>query len=184
MAINFLYRYRYAIPAGTTFHSLQVKKITSMVPYKVSILYHSEQWSTKYSISGIVQIQTDLQYIKEDISSVERHRMELYRAKERYSMKLRMLMDDPPLLSARPYTQSSDKHSSIFFSNNSLASLAGSCSGGVLQNRKTDAKGQVVGAYQGLQRRDAITEFEPAGPGPVQSGAVMARKRRVQQQVR
>ncbi|XP_078157539.1 transducin/WD40 repeat-like superfamily protein isoform X2 [Carex rostrata] len=136
----------------------------------------------KQKMNELNEIQTDLQYIKEDISSVERHKMELYRAKERYSMKLRMLMDDPPLLSARPYTQSSDKHSSIFFSNNSLASLAGSCTAGVLQNRKTDAKGQVVGAYQGLQRRDAITEFEPAGPGPVQSGAVMARKRRVQQQ--
>ena len=40
------------------------------------------------------QIQTDLQYIKEDISAVERHRLELYRTKERYSMKLRMLLDD------------------------------------------------------------------------------------------
>jgi E3 ubiquitin-protein ligase RFWD2 len=110
--------------------------------------------------------------------------MELYRAKERYSMKLRMLMDDTPSLSNRPWTHSSDKHSGIFLSNNSLASLAGSCSGGVMQNRKADAKGQLSSAHQGFQRRDGFTGLEPAGPAPVQSGAVVARKRRVQQQVR
>ncbi|KAJ4764938.1 E3 ubiquitin-protein ligase COP1 [Rhynchospora pubera] len=136
----------------------------------------------KQKMDELNEIQTDLQYIKEDISSVERHRMELYRAKERYSMKLRMLMDDSPSLSARPWTHSSDKHSGIFLPNNSLASLAGSCSGGVVQNRKADAKVQVVSAHQGLQRRDVFTGSDPAGPAPVQSGAAMARKRRVQQQ--
>jgi hypothetical protein len=97
-------------------------------------------------------------------------------------MKLRMLMDDPPL-SNRPWTHSSDKHSGIFLSNNSLASLAGSCSGGVMQNRKVDAE-ELISAHQGLQRRDGFTGLEPAGPAPVQSGAVVARKRRIQQQVK
>jgi E3 ubiquitin-protein ligase RFWD2 len=42
-----------------------------------------------------LQIQTDLQYIKEDINAVERQRIELCRAKDRCSLKLRMFADDP-----------------------------------------------------------------------------------------
>ncbi|KAM0021282.1 putative E3 ubiquitin-protein ligase COP1 [Helianthus debilis subsp. tardiflorus] len=40
------------------------------------------------------EIHNDLQYIKEDIKAVERHRIELYRARERCSIKLRMISDD------------------------------------------------------------------------------------------
>lgn len=39
----------------------------------------------------LLQIQKDLGYIKEDINAVERHRIELHRARERCSVKLRML---------------------------------------------------------------------------------------------
>lgn len=43
---------------------------------------------------SLLQIQNDLQYIKEDINAVERHRIELHRARERCSVKLRMIADD------------------------------------------------------------------------------------------
>ncbi|MFS7934903.1 putative E3 ubiquitin-protein ligase COP1 [Helianthus anomalus] len=39
-------------------------------------------------------IQNDLPYIKEDINAVERHIIELHRARERYFVKLRMIGDD------------------------------------------------------------------------------------------
>ncbi|GMP73305.1 hypothetical protein CsSME_00031095 [Camellia sinensis var. sinensis] len=56
----------------------------------------------KQKLEELNEIQTDLQYIKEDINAVERHRIDLYRAKERYSVKLRMLLDDPSATKAWP----------------------------------------------------------------------------------
>ncbi|KAG6778454.1 hypothetical protein POTOM_014788 [Populus tomentosa] len=49
----------------------------------------------KQKLDELNEIQTDLQYIKEDINAVERQRIELCRAKERCSLKLRMFADDP-----------------------------------------------------------------------------------------
>ncbi|KAL6650377.1 hypothetical protein ACP70R_009302 [Stipagrostis hirtigluma subsp. patula] len=37
----------------------------------------------KQKLEELNEIQTDLQYIKEDISAVERHRLELYRTKRK-----------------------------------------------------------------------------------------------------
>jgi hypothetical protein len=87
---------------------------------------------------------------------VERHRVELYRTKERYNMKLRMLLDDPaaPLSASGP---------------------------GSLQNKKLDLKAQV--SHQGSQRRDGPTGSDPPN-ATIQSSNVIARKRRVQAQVR
>lgn len=122
------------------------------------------------------QIQTDLQYIKEDISAVERHRLELYRTKERYSMKLRMLLDDPA--AQKMWPSPIEKASSLFLPN-PRTPLSASCPGN-LQNKKLDLKGQV--SHQGFQRRDALTCSDPPN-SPIQSGNVIARKRRVQAQV-
>ena len=122
------------------------------------------------------QIQTDLQYIKEDIGAVERHRLELYRTKERYSMKLRMLLDDPAAQKLWP--SPIDKASSLFLPN-SRTPLSASCPGS-LQNKKLDLKAQV--SHQGFQRRDALTCSELPN-STIQSGNVIARKRRVQAQV-
>lgn len=44
------------------------------------------------------ELQADLQFIKEDVSSVEKQRQELLRARERYSVKLRMLLQGSPNL--------------------------------------------------------------------------------------
>lgn len=122
------------------------------------------------------QIQTDLQYIKEDISAVERHRLELYRTKERYSMKLRMLLDEPA--ASKMWPSPMDKPSGLF-PPNSRGPLSTSNPGG-LQNKKLDLKGQI--SHQGFQRRDVLTCSDPPS-APIQSGNVIARKRRVQAQV-
>ncbi|CAH1425798.1 unnamed protein product [Lactuca virosa] len=42
----------------------------------------------KKKIDELSEVQNDVKYIKEDISLVERHRMELYRARDRYSVKM------------------------------------------------------------------------------------------------
>ncbi|KAI7740994.1 hypothetical protein M8C21_016560 [Ambrosia artemisiifolia] len=48
----------------------------------------------RQKLEELNEIQNDLQYIKEDINAVERHRIELHRARERCSVKLRMVGDD------------------------------------------------------------------------------------------
>jgi len=129
----------------------------------------------KQKLEELNEIQTDLQYIKEDIGAVERHRLELYRTKERYSMKLRMLLDDPAAQKLWP--SPIDKASSLFLPN-SRTPLSASCPGS-LQNKKLDLKAQV--SHQGFQRRDALTCSELPN-STIQSGNVIARKRRVQAQ--
>ncbi|XP_072952976.1 E3 ubiquitin-protein ligase COP1-like [Typha angustifolia] len=129
----------------------------------------------KQKVEELNQIQTDLQYIKEDITAVERRRMELSRSKERYSMKLRMLLDDP--VASKLWSSTAEKRSNVFLSN-SRSSLAGTCSGN-LQGKNSDVKAQI--SNQGFQRKDCISGLEPTS-SLVQSGAVMSRKRRVHAQ--
>ncbi|KAL5669353.1 hypothetical protein ACJX0J_021574, partial [Zea mays] len=129
----------------------------------------------KQKLEELNEIQSDLQYIKEDISAVERHRVELYRTKERYSMKLRMLLDEP---TAQKMWPSPMDKASCRFPPNSRTPLGGSCPG-TLQNKKLDPKAQV--SHQGFQRRDALTSSDPPNSS-IQSGNVIARKRRVQAQ--
>lgn len=45
-------------------------------------------------LMSLLQIQNDLQYIKDDVNAVERHRIELHRARERCLVKPRMISDD------------------------------------------------------------------------------------------
>ncbi|KAH8493424.1 hypothetical protein H0E87_020241 [Populus deltoides] len=50
---------------------------------------------SKQKLDDLNEIQTDLQYIEEDINSVEKKRIELSRANDRFSLKLGMFADDP-----------------------------------------------------------------------------------------
>ncbi|XP_037452314.1 E3 ubiquitin-protein ligase COP1-like [Triticum dicoccoides] len=129
----------------------------------------------KQKLEELNEIQTDLQYIKDDISSVERHRLDLYRTKERYSMRLRMLLDEPA--ASKMWPSPMDKPSSPFVPN-SRAPPSTSSPGG-LNNRRFDLRAPA--SHQGHQRRDALASSDPPNP-PLQSGNVIARKRRVQAQ--
>ncbi|XP_010252572.1 PREDICTED: E3 ubiquitin-protein ligase COP1 [Nelumbo nucifera] len=125
----------------------------------------------KQKLEELNEIQNDLQYIKEDINAVERHRIELYRARERYSVKLRMLHDDPMAIKAWP--SSMDKHSPGLLS--SARSAQGGTSSGNFQN-KNDLKAQL--SSQALQRKDAFSGSDPQNVA-TQSGLAIARKKRV-----
>ncbi|KAL9384156.1 hypothetical protein Peur_024479 [Populus x canadensis] len=50
---------------------------------------------SKQKLDDLNEIQTDLQYIEEDINSVEKKRIELSRENDRFSLKLGMFADDP-----------------------------------------------------------------------------------------
>lgn len=111
-----------------------------------------------------LQVQTDLQFIKEDISAVERHRLDLYRARDRYSLKLRMLGDDSSARKSR---------------SSSIDNIHGGMSTANFQTRKVDGRGQVSSA--GLHRKDGVSGSDQQNVN--QSGLAVVRKKRVHAQV-
>lgn len=118
-------------------------------------------------------MQTDLQYIKEDINAVERHRIDLYRVRDRYSVKLRMLGDDPSTRNAWPH----EKNQSGFNSNS--LSIRGGIFLGNYQNKKVEGKAQ--GSSHGLPKKDALSGSDSQSLN--QSTVSMARKKRIHAQV-
>lgn len=119
-------------------------------------------------------MQTDLQYIKEDINAVERHRIDLYRARDRYSVKLRMLGDDPNTRNASWPLE--NNHSG--FNSNSLSIRGGNPSGN-FQNKKVE--GKVQGSSHGMSKKDAQSGSNSQSLN--QSTVLMARKKRIHAQV-
>ncbi|KAE8686371.1 E3 ubiquitin-protein ligase COP1 [Hibiscus syriacus] len=123
----------------------------------------------KQKLEDLKEIQTDLQYIKEDISAVQKRRTELYRAKERCSVKLRMLVDDS--FTAKALPSLIDKHKN---GNTSGARRTGSA----ISQNKFDAKAQV--SSLGFRSNNAYGESDSAYD--INSGLAVARKRRVHAQ--
>ncbi|KAI3916769.1 hypothetical protein MKW98_026240 [Papaver atlanticum] len=128
----------------------------------------------KQKVEELTELQTDIQYIKEDINLVERQRMDLYRTRERYSVKMRMHMDDHAAAKARPL--SIDKQSSGLIS--SGRTTQSGLGFGSLVNRKADPKPQE--SSQGYQKKEAMGGSDP--PSVSHSGLAMARKRRIHAQ--
>ncbi|GMH12577.1 hypothetical protein Nepgr_014418 [Nepenthes gracilis] len=126
----------------------------------------------KQKVDELNEIQADLQYIKEDISAVERHRMDSVCARDRYTAKLRMLGDD----STAKYWPSSVDKSSGGLSLGSHSSL-GSLAAGSFQN-KVDGKSQR--SSHGPQRKDALSGFDSQHIS--QSGLAVMRKKKIHAQ--
>ncbi|THU69712.1 hypothetical protein C4D60_Mb08t17270 [Musa balbisiana] len=124
-----------------------------------------------------INVQTDMQFIKEDINAVEKHRAELYRVRERYSVKLCMLFDDP--IPTKLWSPTADQHNSILVSNsrNSRSSLVRTGSDN-LQISSNDVTAQLN--HQEHQRKDVFSGSETSSL--IQSGRVIARKRKIQAQ--
>ncbi|XP_023640041.1 E3 ubiquitin-protein ligase COP1 [Capsella rubella] len=126
----------------------------------------------KQKVDELNEVQTDLQYIKEDINAVERHRIDLYRARDRYSVKLRMLGDDPSTRNAWPHEKN---HSGL--NSNSLSIRGGNLVGNY-QNKKAEGKAQ--GSSHGLPKKDALSGSDSQSLN--QSTVSMARKKRIHAQ--
>lgn len=101
--------------------------------------------------------------------------MELYRARDRYSVKLHMLGDDSSARKSR--SSSIDKNSSDLISSSLTA--RGAMTTRNLQNKKADGKSQVTS--HGLPRKDALSGSESQHINP--SILSVARKKRVHAQV-
>lgn len=123
-----------------------------------------------------MQIQLDLQYIKEDIHAVEKRRIELYRRRGRYSAKLRMRGDDPSSKSAWPSVI--DKNSYATASTPALTPDQYRLISGDMQNKKADARSS---ASHLPLRKDSYGGSDTQNL--TQSGLAVARKRRVHAQV-
>ncbi|KAL1805870.1 hypothetical protein ACET3Z_028938 [Daucus carota] len=120
-------------------------------------------------------IQAELRYIKEDIGVVERQRIDLYRARERYAVKPKMLTEDASTKTAWPSLV--DKRSSGIMSSPNVQGQSRMASGS-LQDRRADAL--ALRSSQIFQRKDACSGSD--SPHNTQSGVSAARKRRIHAQ--
>lgn len=127
----------------------------------------------KQKLDELNEVQTDLRYIKEDVLAVEKHRLELYRARERYSVKLRMLLDDP--VASKLWPSTIDRHNNVLVSS-ARSPHEGACSG-LFQGKKIDLKAQ--GSYPTQPRKDAGSDSQLS---LTQTGLIVARKRRIHAQ--
>ncbi|KAL3519404.1 hypothetical protein ACH5RR_017553 [Cinchona calisaya] len=123
------------------------------------------------------ELQTDLQYIKEDINAVERRRIELYRSRDRYLTNLRMLGDDPHAKLAWPLV--TEKHGG----GGVLRSFPGSqsqCHMGSPTSHNWKGDEKTPSGSQIIQRKDAYSGLD--SQQLTQSGLSLARKKRVHAQ--
>ncbi|XP_027127492.2 E3 ubiquitin-protein ligase COP1-like [Coffea arabica] len=128
----------------------------------------------KQKVDELNEIQNDLQYIKEDINAVERHRIELYRVRDRFSLKLQVLSDD--CLGVRSRSSSIDRTSSGLVS--SSRSAHGGATGS-FQYKRGDSKAQFSSPAN--HRKDASLSGLNTQPMS-QSGLAVVRKKRVHAQ--
>ncbi|KAL3820769.1 hypothetical protein ACJIZ3_006674 [Penstemon smallii] len=154
--------------------SLLVEKKSKMeqeeAETNLQILHDFLQSLKTKKLDELNEIQSDLQYLKEDIHAVERRRIELYRRRDRYSAKLRLLGDDP---SSKSMWQSLiDKRSAAAVYRTAIEPTQ--CQ---MSNRKTDAKSSI--SHVPL-KKDAHGGSD--AQNLTQSGLALARKRRVHAQ--
>lgn len=126
----------------------------------------------------ICKVQSDLQYIKEDLSAVERHRMELYQARERCSVKLKMLSGDPLRIRSRASSRQMDRNIPGLVSNS--YNIRGGITCMNSQYKKNEGKAQVN--IPRTQSKE-VAPSEPTSQHLSQSGLAVMRKKRVHAQV-
>ncbi|XP_009626943.2 E3 ubiquitin-protein ligase COP1 isoform X1 [Nicotiana tabacum] len=140
----------------------------------LQILLEFLQCLRKQKVEELYEIQNDLKYIKEDINAVEKRRIELYRARSRYSAKMRMLVDDSSAMTVRPSL--GDKESGAIVS--SSVGSQEQVRVGTTQTRNTDAG--APGISQLVQWKDDHGGSDSQHPN--QPGQAIARKKRVHAQ--
>ncbi|KAL6573823.1 coatomer subunit alpha [Orobanche hederae] len=128
----------------------------------------------KKKLDELNEIQTDLQYIKEDIHAVERRRIDLYRRRNRYPhAKLEMLDENPSRKSVWP--SSVDKHSGAIACGAAAITPGRNCmSSCSVLNRKVDARSSTSHL---TPRNDTYCGSD--NQNLTQSGLLLARKKRV-----
>ncbi|KAL7102443.1 hypothetical protein ACP275_08G121100 [Erythranthe tilingii] len=127
----------------------------------------------KQKANELNEVQNDLVYVKEDLNTVERRRIELYRARERYSVKLKA-SDDP----VRMRSRTSSMERIVGPASNSCTTKGGMTSVNI-QYKKNEGKVHINPL--GTQIKDA-TFSGPTSQQISQSGMAVTRKKRVHAQ--
>lgn len=129
----------------------------------------------KKKIDELNEVQTDVHYIKEDISLVERHRIDLHRAKDRYMAKMRTHAGEVP-------GSISWSSSSIDKDNSDQLYAYGKAHQGVpISNMQyRNEYGQSQASSLGTQRKEASSGLSSQHTG--QSSLAVMKKKRVQSQ--
>lgn len=141
----------------------------------LQILLDFLQYLKKKKLDELNEVLSDLQYIKEDIHAVERRRIEMCRRRDRYSTKMRMIVDEPASKTVWPSLI--DKHGVSTVSRTATAQGLCLVSPGGSQNRKTDSKSL---SCHLIPRKDSFGGSDNQNLN--QSGLALARKRRVHAQ--
>ncbi|KAF3451787.1 hypothetical protein FNV43_RR07883 [Rhamnella rubrinervis] len=128
----------------------------------------------KQKLEELNEIQSDLQYVKEDINAIGRRKIELQRENERFSIRTRMLVKDP--LATNDWPSLTDKHGSDIIS--SARSMQVQMGSGNSQSKKANITAQTN--FQELQRKDAYSGIDLQSVTP--SGMIAARKRQIYSQ--
>ncbi|KAG8365372.1 hypothetical protein BUALT_Bualt18G0097800 [Buddleja alternifolia] len=128
----------------------------------------------KKKLDEFNEIQSDLRYIKEDIHAVERHRIDLYRKRDRYFAKLRVVDDEPFPKSV--WQSSVDRNNGAIANTSRTAIPPRQCrtSSSGSQNRISDVRST---ASPSISRNDAYVGSD--SQNLTQSGLALARKKRV-----
>ncbi|KAL7142306.1 hypothetical protein ABFS83_08G115200 [Erythranthe nasuta] len=127
----------------------------------------------KQKANELNEVQNDLVYVKEDLNAVERRRIELYRARERYSVKLKA-SDDP----VRMRSRTSSMERIVGPACNSCTTKGGMTSVNI-QYKKNEGKVHINPL--GTQIKDS-TFSGPTSQQISQSGMAVTRKKRVHAQ--
>ncbi|KAL0311267.1 UNVERIFIED_CONTAM: E3 ubiquitin-protein ligase COP1 [Sesamum angustifolium] len=129
----------------------------------------------KQKVNELNEVQNDLHYIKEDLNAVERHRIELYRARDRCSVKLQMLSDDT--VGMRSRSSSMDKSISGVVCNS--CNIQGGVNSANFHYKKDEGNVQVNPHV--THSKDASLSG-PTSQHISQSGLAVVRKKRVHAQ--
>ncbi|KAK8934844.1 E3 ubiquitin-protein ligase COP1 [Platanthera zijinensis] len=160
--------------------SLLTEKKRKMEQHKaetnMEILLDFLHYLRKQNKDELNEVQTDLQYIKEDVLAVEKHTVELYRARERYSVKLHMLLDDPVASKMLPST--ANQHNNVSVSSACIP-LEGDYSE-LVQGKEVDMKSHRSNSIH--PRKDAFSGSDTQ-PSTTQTRLNVTRKQRIHSQV-
>lgn len=123
-------------------------------------------------------MQSNLEFIKDDLNAVERHRIELCQARARCSVKLKMFSDDPLMIRSRTSSRPMDRNISGVLCNS--YNIKRGITPVNFQYKKNEGKAQVK--IPGTQSKEAVLN-EPTSLDMSQSGLAVMRKKRVHGQV-
>lgn len=135
----------------------------------------------RYDVSfyfSYCKVQSNLEFIKDDLNAVERHRIELCQARARCSVKLKMFSDDPLMIRSHTSSRPMDRNISGVLCNS--YNIKRGITPVNFQHKKNEGKAQVK--IPGTQSKESVLN-EPTSLDMSRSGLAVMRKKRVHGQV-